>query len=395
MAHYNIIYTCGHTDRVNLVGPHRWRAAAIDRMERGACFECYKTEKHQAAREQAETMDLPPLAGSEKQVPWAETLRVATLGKIEEELATLEAEADPDRVRTPAELDAERQVLHAIAVITAETSAKWWIDHRYDSVSQIIREVVRAEIQKPTAAEQEARRAAADKAATDKALVLAEATVRPEQTITDTVAEIVIAGKVVRIHFAEKRDDFRAVVKRLGYSWENGCWQRTIGKFAGTPADRAAEAGHTLLIAGFGICILDDALRAAAVAGTYTPECTRWVQKVVGGEHVGWFALVWARGDNVYDAARRITGSRYSAPQVVVPPEQFAQVLDFAARYQFQFSDGAQEIVTLARTAHDAALVVQPAPKRRVTLPQSPTDGKPPHLGVPESVDIAHELQDD
>jgi hypothetical protein len=395
MAHYDITYTCGHTDRINIIGPHRLRAAHIDSLESGACFECYKAEKHQAACEQAEALDLPQLVGSEKQVAWAETLRVTMLGKIDAEMERLEAKADPNRQRTPADLDAERQVLHAISVISGETSAKWWIDHRYDSPVDLIREVARAELRKPTAAEVQAKQAAARKAEADKAVALAAATVRPEQPKTATVAEISIAGAVVRVLFPEKRDDFREIAKGLGYAWDAPHWQRTIGRFAGTVTDRAAELGHTLLSAGFAVCILDDALRAAAVAGTYTPECTRWVQRCAAGEHKGWFVILWARSEDFYAAARKITASHYDAPHVVVPPEQYEQVLDFAARYGFQLSDAAQGIVDVARAAKAQMLTVQPAPKRKVTTPADAASAVPSVLVVPDDVQIAPELQDD
>jgi hypothetical protein len=395
MAHYDITYTCGHTDRINIIGPHRARASRIAFLESGPCFECYKTE-HQAAREQAEALDLPAFTdGSPAQQQWAETLRVQILAKIEAELEAIERRADPNRQRTSADLDAERQVLHAITVIAAETSAKWWIDHRYDSVTQIIREVARAELAKPTAAETQAKQAAARKAEADKALALAAATVRPEQPKTATVAEIHASGNVVSVIFPEKRDDFREIVKGLGYAWDNSRWQRTIGRFAGLATDRVAELGHALLTAGFCICLLDDAIRAAAIAGDYAPECTRWVQKCQAGEHKGWFVILWARSEDFYAAARKITGSRYDAPHVVVPPEQYEQVLDFAARYGFQLSDAAQGVVDVARAAKAQMLTVQPTPKRKVTAPADAASDVPPVMVVPDDVQIAPELRDE
>lgn len=391
MAHYDITYTCGHTDRVNLIGPHRSRAARINYMESGPCFECYKVEKHQAAREQAQEMDLPLLDGTPKQVEWAESLRVQILAKIDAELVAIEAKTPPDHVPTAD----DRAVLHAVAVITTETSARWWIDHRDDSPAQIIREVAQRERRKPTPAQQEKARVAKVQQEKDAALVLAAATIRPEQPITETVAEIRIVGNTVTIHFPEKRDDFREIVKGLGYTWDNGRWARTIGTFNGPHADRAAEAGHTLLSNGFCIRILDDALRAAAVAGEYTPECTRWIRQVITGEHKGWFEIVWSRDEDFYAAARRITASRYERPFVVVPPEQFEQVLDFATRYDFHLSQGAQQVLERARAARGAMLTTQPAPKRKPRETVAPVGDTPPVLTVPETVEIADSLKDD
>ncbi len=389
MAHYDITYTCGHADRVNLIGPHRARASRIAYLESGPCFECHKTEQHQVARAQAEEMDLPALVGTEKQVAWAETLRVTILAKIEAEVAAIEAQTPADYTPT----DADRAVLRAVAAISAETSAKQWIEWRYDAPSQIIRTVYRARMAQPTAAEVQAKQAAQRRAEAANALALAEATVRPATPITATVAEIRVAGQTLSVIFPEKREDFRAVVKGLGYAWENGCWQRTIGRFAGTVTDRAAEVGHALLTAGFAVCILDDTIRAAAMAGTYASECTRWVTMQVAGEYAGWFTLTWGRDEDYYAAARRIPGTRYHAPAVVVPPAQFEQWLDFAARYDFALSDAAGQAVATARAAKDAQLVVQPAPRKRARAVVVPGD-VPPVLVVPESVDIAPELQD-
>lgn len=390
MAHYTITYTCGHTDRVNLIGPHRSRERRIATLESGLCFDCYKTASHAAAREQAAELELPPLVGSEKQIPWAETLRVKQLTALDALVEETYRDVDP----ADPEAEEYRLALRAVEAISNETSAKQWIDWRYDLPIQILRATCRTLLQAPTTAERAACHAAQQQAEADQALALAVATVRPAHPKTATVAEIRVVGKVVSVHFPEKREDFRAIVKGLGYIWENDCWQRTVGAFNGMPTDRAVELGHQLLTASFAICLLDDDLRQRAIAGEYAPECRRWVQAKIAGTYQGWFAIVWPRDEDFYAAARKLPASRYAAPQVVVPCEHFEQVLDFAQMHGFQLSKGAQELVANAQAARDQMLVAQPAPRKQPAEPVI-VHAVPPVLAVPETVEIVEELKDD
>ena len=384
MAHYNITYTCGHTDRVNLIGPHRSRESRIAYLEGGPCFECYKAQRHEVARAQAEVMDLPALVGTEKQIAWAETIRVALLTAIDKAVEAYYGDRETQTYRL---------ILQTVEVISNETSAKQWIEWRDYDPDRLVDVVFHQLMKAPTPAEQQAKIAEQQRTAEDKALVLAAATVRPEAPVTETVAEIRVSGNVISIVFPEKRDDFREVVKALRYAWQNGCWQRKIGTFAGTVADRVAEAGHTLLTKCFAIRMMDDVLRAAAVSGTYAPECTHWITAMVQGEHTGWFAITWAYGEDFYEVARKIKRSKYHEKKVVVPPEQFTQVLDFAQMYGFQLSEAAQAIVASAQAAKDVALVTQPV--KRTAKPKAPVPGAVPEpLPVPETVEIALELQD-
>ena len=110
-----IRHSCGHTQQHFIVGG----AFAADaerearRLARRTCTACYRAGKQAGAAAQAavdrETLNavqLPPLAGSERQVAWAEAIRL-------ERLAAL-YRARPD----------------AIDAVACRTDAKWWIDNR-------------------------------------------------------------------------------------------------------------------------------------------------------------------------------------------------------------------------------------------------------------------------
>jgi hypothetical protein len=112
------------------------------------------------------------------------------------------------------------------------------------------------------------------------------------------------------------------------------------------------------------------------------------------GKYSGWFAIEWwpSAGD-FYREAKRLAASRYDKPSVVVPAEQFVEVLGFAEVHGFELSPGAAKLVEKARAAKEAALTVKvekkPAPEKTKDPSKAPT------LEVPEAVDIQDDLKDE
>lgn len=380
MAKYEVTRSCGHIEKVELFGPSKNRNWRLDNVEaKKLCEECYRAKlaeerelANKQAAEAAQAQGLPELEGTEKQIAWAETIRQEVLAAIDDYILEDEAE--------------DLRVIELISHIKSKTSASWWIDRRETS-SYRIRRLLERTIDEIKTLKLESHPAAQG--------AKAEATVRPEKPITETVAEIRIQGSVVEISFPERRDDFREIVKgKLNMEWMRGSqsWQRTISLTDGTPIDRAAEAGHRLLAAGFCIRIYDPELRQKAVDGNYEPESTRWIFRRTGGDYDNWFSLSWNRGEDYYEVARRLPGSRWDKPNVVVPSEQFEEVLDFADMYGFSLSPGAEELVAQARQIKEKALVADV---------EGPDDGKmiagtkPPALEVPQEVEIVEELRDD
>lgn len=383
MAKYDINYTCGHEGTVNIIGPHRSRESRIAYLERGECFDCFKRHSTEVAREQAQELELPTLVGSEKQVAWAETLRLTQINAIETTVERL------DRTKSN-----YRQILVAVECISNETSAKQWIEWSYDDPSYIISKVLKSLLSAPTVEQKRAAIEAQAKADAVKRAALVEATIRPDVAVCEQPAEITMNSKTISVLLPERREDFREIVHELGYAWKNGCWQRTIGAFAGQPADRFVELGHVLLSHGFLVRVFDEDLRARIIAGTFEAEQTRWITKRVAGEYAGWFSVQWGRGEDCYAAARKIKNSRYSPPCVVVPMVQFAQVLDFAQRYDFRLSDGAKELAHQAQEDKEKMLVVTKAPvAKREKMP--PAGDVPSVLPIPESVAVADDLRDE
>lgn len=380
MAKYKVTRACGHDETVNLMGKLKDREWRLDNVESAKlCYECYQTEKkrryeeeNKEAAEVAREQGLPQLSGSKKQIPWAESIRQQMLADID---TFIYKHVKPECRNDP-------KLLGAIDHIKAKTEARWWIDNRGVNMSCEIRGLL----------ERAMKEEQSEKAGPAIAEAKIEATIRPEAPKTDLVAEIRPLDDAVEISFPERRDDFRELVKGQGYRWEDGCWQRKLYAKNGTPQDRAAEAGHRLLAAGFPIRIYDETIRIKAVTSDYEPECTNWVQLCIGEKYTGWLAISWDRKDDFYGATKRIAGARWSSPSMVIPPENYEEVLDFAQMHGFQVSEAAQEAIEIARVARDKTLTVsvaQPADQGGVVA-----SGKPPVLEVPVEVEIDAALRE-
>lgn len=111
MAKYTITHKCGCERTYNIIGKHTERDRKIEWLEGQDCPECKREAEDEAAKAATEGMDLPELEGSVKQVAWANTIRAAFI------LQARENEAITD-------------VSKAITVLSAETSAKEFIDWR-------------------------------------------------------------------------------------------------------------------------------------------------------------------------------------------------------------------------------------------------------------------------
>lgn len=389
MAKYDITYSCGHTDTIQFYGKTKDREWKIANEESKLCPECWKKHREEERQKQnAEAAEanqaagLPELEGTEKQIAWAESIRENMIEAVEKQIF---GKMDKEKIKQHPEI--YQDFVKAFNALKSHSSASWWIDHRgYDFYS--LRRLMEEEIRALKKAESEPPKAIIEEAK-------AEATVYPEKRITEIVAEISLKDDVLTVSFPERREDFRQLIKDLGYSWGGGAWQRKIKARNGAIEDRAAETGNKLLTAGFPVRIYDETIRKRAIAGEYEPECKRWVQlREIAGEYQGWLAINWdGFNDSLYQAARKIAGARWSKGSMVVPPENYAEVLDFAQMYGFGISEKAQAIIDAARELKEKALTTG------VKVPKSaksPEPGAvPPALDVLDEVEIDKELRED
>ncbi len=341
MAKYDIKFSCGHTETKQLFGKTKDRDWQIKKWEEsGLCSDCYRKsiedareKANEAAAAAASKLGLPDLIGTEKQVAWATTVRQGFIDEMLENLAKWEG-------------DHEKETKIFEHIIENKLSASWWIDRRDQGARSIII-YAEPEIDPNKIAEKQAM---------DEIKI--ETTVVPDNATTESVAEISVSESKIKVDF-KKNDTFISIVKKLGYKWE-GTWAREINKFAGPIEHRAAEIGNALLCAGIPVRIADNDTRDMAIHGTFEPEATRRIALRMNGEYAGWLVVEWARGDDLYNVARKLPGSRYDRPNIVVKPEHFKEIEDFANLYEFKLSEGAKNAIENAKSIIEAARKVKP-----------------------------------
>ncbi len=133
--------------------------------------------------------------------------------------------------------------------------------------------------------------------------------------------------------------DFIAIVKKLNYRWDGALWHRKITEYTGDAAERAAELGNALLLAGYTVCFFDEISKDMAVSGTFNPEKDRWVKYFNGKLSITWCG----RNDNLFSLAKKLPGAKWKDGSVMVSVEFYNEVEDFAETMGFNISKKAQE----------------------------------------------------
>lgn len=216
--------------------------------------------------------------------------------------------------------------------------------------------------------------------------------IRPEKPKSQTIARISVTPEAVLIDFPEKRKDFREIVKfGMGYDWNDNAWAKSVAGWA-EATNRAAEVGHRLLAEGFWVAPPTREVQELIVNEEYEGEKRRKVMVVKSGQYENWFLIWWEREEDCYDVAKKITASRYYKPSVVVPPEHYDEVLDFAERHSFYVTPAAQRLADEARTRIEAALLLT-VNNVEVDRVDVPGNGRPV-LEALEEVGIDEELLD-
>ena len=146
MAKYEIRFSCGHTETIELLGNQDERFARLAWLERnGQCSKCWKAEKHGEAIKTLLDANIPDLTtGSPKQISWADSLRAdffegnsklyGFLGDVSEIVDALTAVGADDKVKFSSVDEAKDQV--KTYVLNNQLSAKWWIDARSNAQAQ-------------------------------------------------------------------------------------------------------------------------------------------------------------------------------------------------------------------------------------------------------------------
>ena len=353
----------------------KWAAENIDE-----CPDCKekriskeREEASRAAAEAAKAKAWPELTGTEKQIAWANRIRETKLGPIAEENERLKKEKG-DRH------EGYELINMTLSVLLDHTGASWWIDNR-EIIGSIFRSTAAAIEEDPKKYAREAQAEEVEEpSGSDEATIA-----KPENQTHSGIVDIRASENCVSAMYP-KDDDFRQIVKSLGYRWngDKRAWQLKIKFSTGAPAERAAELGNKLLNAGFAIMIQDPDTLRDAIKGNYEPMTYRWISRDLAS---GSFSISWGREDDLYSRAKKLPGARYVSPSIHVPAKEWVSVMDFAETYDFQFSPGAQEMIS---EMQGATVTVTPAASKNARYDERPLEDV-----LNSSRDIIEDLKDE
>lgn len=339
MAWYYGTFACGHDDRINIVGPVKDRERKAKWKFDGLCPECYKKAKEEKykreaeeASEKAAEMGLPGLVGTEKQVVWANTIRVPRIERLNRNFAKMEAVFKEKGVAVIDGISIEdvRNALNHF--IHIHTSSEYWIDARDDQCNmRFVYDEYKKYLETKSKKEEANNRR--------KSL-----TAYPECIQKDGVVRLYEDGKKLRARY-KRDDDFIRIAKSKGYSWDGESWNKDINEFSGALDDRAGELGNALLEEGFAVEFMNAKQKCLAINGDFATERKRWIKY---NSDTQCLAICWdGKNDLLYESALKISTAKWSHEygSIHVKIEHYEQVKEFAEKQEFKFSKSALKAV--------------------------------------------------
>lgn len=165
---------------------------------------------------------------------------------------------------------------------------------------------------------------------------------RPKQQRHEGVVKLKICKNFMTAIY-EKNSDFIKVVKQCGMSWNYDFgWTITENERTGFIEDICAEVGNKLLKEGFLVQFDSEELLEKAVNANFESICTKWIDF---NEKEGIFRLTWRKEENLYDEAMTLPGARYRKYGIDVPERFYLEVLDFAERHDYRFTEKAETLL--------------------------------------------------
>ena len=285
MAKYTVTHSCGHDEEVTLFGPTRERERKLEWLASIPCKECREREAKRVTDERTKELGLPELQGSEKQINWAQGIRLEKIvllrdwaDKAKERIDSLigriegaEAAGNAERVEAlKARLAGTRtnlaMVVEAMDGVSSITEAHWWIEHRDDNVEGFV---------KAYKARQDAETEKTIEEETKPAMVVME----PEKKETSTVATVKVHDKEVVIQ-SDRDEHIRLTIKKHGFTWDGSrsAWIKPVTEMTGPAKDLGPDTARILLEAGIPVKAYPDIMQAVK-DGSYERETARWISR--------------------------------------------------------------------------------------------------------------------
>jgi hypothetical protein len=205
--------------------------------------------------------------------------------------------------------------------------------------------------------------------------------IRPKKVVGSAICRVVTIDRLVSLVYPEKREDFRMLVKGFRYQWTTR-WQRKFSDKADI-VDRVAEISNEILLLGIPVQIDCEMVRDRLLSSSFVPESFKRVMGYTADPYKDWFTFEYPKGEDWYSEIMKLTAAKYTDGLIVVPPEQFAEVEDFAEINDFELTEKALSIVATARSVAENAIIFQPRRKTRKSRKKEvnvDTNSIPAHL---------------
>ena len=366
MAHYEeVTYHCGHVGQISIAGSRKiieWRKKQC-KLE--ICPECLKElhrKEAEAAAEKAEKQELPKLIGSPKQVQWAEQLRMKMINEIDRFVAERLIEMDQSKPEVKKEVELTLGTIH---MIKHEQSAKFWIDSRNDASARYF---VMAHFKEYAAKYQAAQAAPTDvkepedtekksEAVSEEPVAPAEPAdmIKPLEVKHKVPVKITVSGDEVHVVNPEYSEDFRSYIKSCNFTWSKGLWVKSHASvMTNAPEDGAAEIAYNLLAKGYIVMIANHAVRDKVINQSFKSSPDKMIVS-----RNGKLCVWWSKAHDFFRAAKLLPKATWEkGAGMIVEPEYYESVIDFAKLNNFEFSPGAKELIENQKQNFENAAVV-------------------------------------
>ena len=382
---YTGTYTCGHEGSIVLHGSRKERNWRCEKEFSGLCPDCYikslEADNLQKAKK-AQADGMVVLAGSAKQVHWANQIRDNMIEHIDEALDCLHSAVD--RAENDSKfMEHYDMLMETRFLLTQITGAKWFIDcSEFSPMREVSvkRMLSRLRLLFGLRPEDNANEVLKEKPArVDDNTIL-----RPENCTHDGWVELTITRNTVNARY-ENDETFKKIVKSNGLSWDSSTymWRLSVGEMEGSNVDCVAELASKLLASGFAVSIPDDEAWHKTITGDYIPRSYRWIS-----ESCGEYIIHYPKADSIADTAvRRIIGyckwdgfkRGFRASRT-----KTKSIRDLVRLYDFRMSADAQNLANNFETAMDAATMVEPVVRNN--------DGRD---GLRDILDSSRDILDD
>ena len=138
----------------------------------------------------------------------------------------------------------------------------------------------------------------------------------------------------------ERNEAFSRLARDMKMSFDPtmGAYLRRIDEYAGPLPERCAEIGSRLLLAGFRILIMDEAVRTMICTGSFGWEYGRWI---LPGESPARLRLVFPHDQALFQRARTL-GAFWTGQQIEIGVWHAEDLMEFARLYEFRISSEAR-----------------------------------------------------